>query len=48
MTNNTAPEIRPTGFSAMEKWVLASLSTLPVACLLLVTDGLHGLTAHWL
>lgn len=48
MTNKSATEARPTGFSAMEKWVLASLSTLPVACILLVTDGLHGLTAHWL
>lgn len=39
---------RATSFSALEKWVLASLSTLPVACLLLFTDGLHGIASHWL
>lgn len=35
-------------FSAMEKWALAALATLPLSSLLLITDGFHGIASHWL
>ena len=39
---------RHTGFSAMEKWVLAALLTLPLSSVLLITDGFQSITSHWL
>lgn len=39
---------RQIGFSAMEKWVLAALLTLPLSSVLLITDGFHGIASHWL
>lgn len=42
------PASRPSGFSAMEKTVLAALAMLPLSGILLLTNGLDGLATRWL